>query len=96
LLSRVDEEAYKDWGLTFEKYCIFLNTEESDNVDKPTLEKSNRFKLEFFEDGDKTTWLGVDEIDWVDLDWYDFHREWASRFEVDELLYFIELPTSVE
>jgi hypothetical protein len=32
-------------------------------VDNPTLEKSNRFRFEFFEDGDKTTWLGVDEID---------------------------------
>jgi hypothetical protein len=92
----VEDDVYKDWGLTLEKYWIFLNTDVSDSVDNPTLEKSNRFRFEFFEDGDKTTWLGVDEIDWVDLDWYDFHKELASKLEEAELLYFIELPTSVE
>jgi hypothetical protein len=33
------------------------------------LEKSNKFRLEFLEDGERTTWLGVEEIDWVALDW---------------------------
>jgi spore coat polysaccharide biosynthesis predicted glycosyltransferase SpsG len=82
--------------LTLEKYCIFLNTEESDKVDSPTLEKSSRFKLEFLEDGDKTTWLGVEDKDCVVFDWYDFHNELASKFAVEELLYLIELPTRVE
>jgi hypothetical protein len=40
-----------------------LNAEASDSVDKPTLEKSNKFRLEFLEDGERTTWLGVEEID---------------------------------
>jgi hypothetical protein len=63
LESNVDEVVYKDWGLTLEKYWIFLNAEASDKVDKPTLEKSSKFKLEFLEEGERTTWLGVDDID---------------------------------
>jgi hypothetical protein len=59
---------YRDCGLTLEKYCIFLNAVESDKVVSPIFEKSNRFRLEDLEAGDSTTWLGVDDIDWVDLD----------------------------
>lgn len=40
----------------------------SDSVERPTLEKSSRFKFEFFEEGDKTTWLGVEDKACVDFD----------------------------
>lgn len=69
---------------------------DSDKVFSPTLEKSSKFTLELFDDGDNNTWLGVEDRDWVDFDWYDFQRELASRFLEEELSYLIELPTKVE
>jgi hypothetical protein len=52
--------------------------------------------LELLEDGDNNTWLGVEDRDCVDFDWYDFHKEFASRFLEEELSYLMELPTKVE
>jgi hypothetical protein len=87
---------YKDWGLTLEKYWIFLNAVESDKVDSPTLEKSSRFKLEFLEEGDNSTCVGEEETVCELFAWYDFHKEFASKLVAEELLYLTELPTKVE
>ena len=92
----MEDVPYKDWGLTLEKYCIFLKAVDSANVFSPTFEKSSKFTLELLDDGDNSMWLGVEESACVDFDWYDLHREFASRFLEEELSYFIELPTNVE
>jgi hypothetical protein len=62
-LFSIEEWVYKDCGLTFEKYWIFLKAVESDKVVNPTFEKSNKFIFELVDEGDNKTWLGAEDKD---------------------------------
>jgi len=83
-------------GLVLEKYCIFLNADDSLRVEMPASFKLVKLTNLDVLLGDSNKCAGV-LVSWeVFLFWYDFQRLFASRVLDPVFVYFKELPTIVE